>query len=168
MKTLKNLGRIVSSSGVAVDPGKIQTVVDWPALKNLRALRGFLGLTGHYRKFIKRYNMLVAPLTGLAKKNAFQWSSVVQQAFEKLKEAHTTPPVLALPDFSQSFVIEFDASSTRISVALMQNHHPLAFIRSAKSLKTQRSWNQLMRVKCWESYLLSRSGDSIYWKRSLP
>jgi len=93
VKVVEYLGHIVSSFGIRVDPGKMQVVVDWPAPKNLRALRGFLNLTGYYRKFIRGYNILVASLTGLTKKNAFQWSSATQQAFEKSKEALTSPPV---------------------------------------------------------------------------
>jgi len=68
------LGHIVSAQGVVVDQSKIQAVVEWPVPRTLKALRGFLGLTGYYRKFIKGYSTLVAPLTALTKKHAFIWN----------------------------------------------------------------------------------------------
>jgi len=96
--------------------------------KTLKALRGFLGLTGYYRKFIKGYSTLAAPLTALTKKHAFIWTEATQMAFETLKKTLTNPPVLALPNYSSPFVIECDASASRIGAILMQDNHPIAYI----------------------------------------
>lgn len=93
----------------------------------LRALRDFLGLTGYYHKFIRGYALLAAPLTNLLKKDGFKWDDSSTLAFTKLKMAMTIPPVLALPDFTQPFIIECDASGTGLGVVLMPNGHPLAF-----------------------------------------
>ena len=114
--------------GVSVDQRKIQAVVDWPTLNNLKALRGFLGLTGYYRKFIRGYSSIAAPLTALTKQNAFKWDDIAQKVFNDLKNALTSPPVLALPNFTTPFVIEYDASAARIGAVLMQRRHPIAFI----------------------------------------
>jgi len=122
-----HLGHIVSSAGVAIYQRKVQVVLDWPVPKNLKALSKFLGLIGYYRRFIRDYSTLAPPLTILTKKRAFQCTRTAPASFYKPEEALTSPPVLALPNFSIPFVIESDASATRI-VVLMQNHHPIAYI----------------------------------------
>jgi hypothetical protein len=73
-----------------------------------------MGLTGYYRKFIRSYGMIAAPLFELLKKNSFKWSEKVTEVFHKLKEAKTHPPVLRLPNFSIPFVMECDAKSTSL------------------------------------------------------
>jgi hypothetical protein len=97
---IEYLGHIVSAQGVSVDPGKIQATVDWPFPKNLKALRGFLGLTWYYRKFIKGYGSIAAPLTAMLRKNSFSWSKPAEVAFQALKEAVTHAPWPCLTSLS--------------------------------------------------------------------
>lgn len=94
------LGHIVSDGTVAPDPSKIQGVIDWPTPKSTKSLRGFLGLSGFYRRFVKGYANLAHPLTSLLKKNSFEWSDSAQEAFEALKLALSSAPILSLPDFT--------------------------------------------------------------------
>jgi len=96
--------------------------------KKLEGADRILGIDKVLRKFIHGYNSLASPLTALIKKNAFQWSETAQLAFENLKEALSSPPVLALLNFSLPFVVECDVSATRICVVLIQNNHPIAYI----------------------------------------
>jgi hypothetical protein len=110
----------VGKDGVRVDPKKIESMQDWPHPKTLKSLCGFLGLTGYYRKFVKNYRKIAAPLTTLLKKNSFTWTPVATQAFQTLKTAMCTTLVLALLDFTKTFMLECDASGKGIDVVLMQ------------------------------------------------
>jgi hypothetical protein len=118
------LGHIVSKDGVRVDPKKIESRKDWPHPKILNTLHGFLGLMGYYRKFFQNYGKIY--LTCLLKKNAFTWTSAVDHDFQDLKYVMCLTPVLAIPDFKKTFVLECDASGKAIGVVLMQDgrHFP--------------------------------------------
>jgi len=78
-----------------MDPAKVQAVLDWPVPRSARAVRGFLGLAGYYRRFVLNYGAIAAPLTALLKKDGFSWSEEAAAAFTALKAAVTSAPVLA-------------------------------------------------------------------------
>lgn len=158
---LSYLGHRISASGVATEQDKIQTVQEWPIPVNLKELRGFLGLAGYYRKFVRHFGLISRPLTELLKKGSqFIWTPPVDTAFRELKRALTEAPVLALPDFAKRFVIETDASGTGVGAVLMQDGHPIAYLSKALCPKNlglsayeKECLALLMAVDHWRPYL---------------
>ncbi|GJZ35885.1 putative mitochondrial protein [Tanacetum coccineum] len=110
---------------------------EWPVPSNVKQLRGFLGLTGYYKRFIMIFSLVSRPLTQLLKKEGYKWTEEAQQAFETLKVAMMKSPVLALLDFSKPFEVETDASRVGIGEVLKQNGHPVAYMSKNLSTKHQ-------------------------------
>jgi hypothetical protein len=157
------LGHLVGKDGVRVDPKKIEAMQDWLHPKTLKSLRGFLGLTRYYRKFVKNYGKIVATLPTLLKKNSFTWIPAASQASQTLNMAMCTTPVLALPNFTKNFVLECDASGKGISVVLMQEGRPLAFTSKklskgnlGKPIYEKEMLAILHVIDVWSPYLLGQ------------
>ncbi|GJU05810.1 reverse transcriptase [Tanacetum coccineum] len=119
--TLEYLGHIISRHGVEMDPKKVSAVREWPIPQSQRHVRGFLGLAGYYRRFIKGYATLAAPLTDLLRKDGFKWGDRESEAFKALKQQLSTTPVLGLPDFEKTFTVETDASGDGIALGALWN-----------------------------------------------
>ncbi|GAU10138.1 hypothetical protein TSUD_421340 [Trifolium subterraneum] len=132
------LGHNVSGTCVSMESTKIQAVMDWPTPINVKQLRGFLGLTGYYRRFIKSYAHIAGPLTELLKKDSFQWHNEAEIAFNRLKQAMVEAPVLTLPDFTQPFILETDASGIGVGAVLGQNGHPIAYFSKKLAHRMQK------------------------------
>jgi hypothetical protein len=158
---IEYLGHIISGKGVATDPSKIQDILNWPVPQCIKQLRGFLGLTGYYRRFIPGYAHICQPLHAVLKKNAYQWTSDQNMAFQKLKQVMSQPPLLALPNFTLPLILETDACHTGLGVVLMQQSRPLAYFSKCLGPKMQR--NQYMKKRLWLSWRPSKNGDTIFW-----
>ncbi|CAA0831446.1 Uncharacterized mitochondrial protein AtMg00860, partial [Striga hermonthica] len=162
-KVVEYLGHFISHDGVKVDPRKIEAMVGWPKPMSLTQLRGFLGLTGYYRKFVKDYGTIAKPLTEMTKKGAFKWTEASEMAFEELKKAMTTTPVLAMPRFDVLFEIHSDASDIGIGAVLVQEGRPLAYLSKALgparlglSAYVKEMLAVVEAVRVWRPYLLGR------------
>jgi hypothetical protein len=157
------LGHLVGKDGIRVDPKKIEAMQDWPHPKTLKSLCGFLGLTGYYRKFVKNYGKIAAPLMALLKKNSFTWTPATAQAFQTLKNTMCTTPVLSLPNFTKTFVLECDTLGKGIGVVLMQEGHLLAFTSKqlsernlGKPIYEKEMLAILHAIELWCPYLLGQ------------
>lgn len=163
------LGHVVSSEGIKVDPGKIRVLLDWQPPKSTTHVRQFLGLASYYRRFVKGFSTLAAPLAALTgSKSTFQWSLAAQQSFEALKRALTTPPVLQpFRDTQAPIQVTTDASDVAVGAELAQHSegawHPVAF-ESRKLTPAEKNYptheKELLAIinalKTWKHYLEGR------------
>nr|GEY72706.1 Ty3/gypsy retrotransposon protein [Tanacetum cinerariifolium] len=118
---------MISGRGVEMDPKKVIAVRDWPEPTMQHQVRGFLGLAGYYRRFIKGYATMAEPFTKLLRKDGFSWGGQEAAAFQELKKQLSTTPILNLPDFTQEFVVEADVSDYGIGAVLLQHNRPISY-----------------------------------------
>lgn len=161
---VKFLGHWVSKGRIRMDEKKVKAILDWPPPTKVADLRSFLGLENYYRKliFIKGYSKKVNPLTDLLKKDQkWCWTDECQEAFDKLKSAVASEPVLKLPDFELPFEVHTDASDRAIGGVLVQEGHPIAFesrkLKEAEQRYSVHEKEMAAVVHCldaWRHYLL--------------
>jgi hypothetical protein len=120
-------------------------------------------LTGYYRRFVKNYGRIAAPLTALLKKDAFSWTPEATKAFEDLKQVMCIAPILAIPDFTKAFIMECDASGNDIGAILMQEGRPISFESrpiKGKNLHKPIYEKEMLAIlhalKKWHPYLMGR------------
>jgi hypothetical protein len=118
---------------------------------------------GYYYKFVHDYGLITAPLTALTKKDGFHWTDEAVAAFQALKTAATSAPVLALPDFDKSFIVECDASTHGFGTVLLQNKHLLTFFSRpiAPRHRSLAAYEReliglVLAIRHWRSYLWGR------------
>lgn len=144
-------------------------VKDWQKPPDVKKLRGFLGLTNYFRRFIQGYSKLVAPLTDLTGKKEFDWTLACEEAFQGVKLALTNAPTLRLPDVNQPFEVWSDASVVGCGAVLMQEGQPVAFY-SKKFSQAEYNYTttdqECLGIYCaldeWRCYLEGCAGLTIY------
>ena len=128
LKEIHYLGHIISKEGIRMDPAKIKAIQEWLELKIVHEVRSFLGLCSYYRRFIRHFAEIAAPLHDLTKKNSvFRWGESQRTTFLTLKEKLTTEPILVVPDLYKSFEVHCDACGDCIGVALHQDRHVVTY-----------------------------------------
>lgn len=162
------LGHRITQEGIFPDESKFEAIKSFKIPKSRKQVRSFLGLTGYYRKFIKDYGKIAAPLNKLTSINVdFKWEDRHTIAFDKLKELLINPPILIYPNFDEEFILTTDASGTGIGAVLSQIRNnrdmPIAFASKALSSREQIT----MRDSAIEKELLAIVWATKYFKQYL-
>lgn len=138
------LGFVLSEGEIQMDPAKVSAVAEWATPRSRKEVQRFLGFANFYRKFIRNYSSIAAPLHNLTSPNqAFVWSTECETSFNLLKKSFTSAPVLTLPDSRQQFIVEVDASDVGVGAVLSQINpdngklHPCAFLSKKLSSAEQ-------------------------------
>ncbi len=172
------LGYIISQEGVAMDESKVHAVLNWPLPSTIKELQRFLGFANFYRRFIRGFSSIAAPLTNMTKKGSrhLQWTAKAHKAFDLLKCQFTTAPILHHPDPNSPFVVEVDASNIGIGAILSQRQgnpvklYPCAYY-SRKLTSTERNYDmgdhELLAIKSaleeWLHWLEGASHPFTVW-----
>ena len=124
---------MISSEGIAVDPKKIEAILNWKQPSTVTEIRSFLGLAGYYRRFVNGFSTLAAPMTKLTRKNEpFVWTDECEASFQELKNRLTSAPILTLPTTGGGFTIYSDSSNKGLGCVLMQNGKVIACAEAIK------------------------------------
>ena len=165
-KELVYLGFVVSNEGLKMDPEKVKAITEWSTPRNVFEVRSFHGLASFYRKFIRNFSKINAPIIDTIKKDRqpFKWTVEAERNFQLLKKKVTEKPVLVFPDFSKPFQVKCDASGEAIGVVLSQDDRPVAYF-SEKLNDTKRKYSSydkefyaiFQALKKWRHYLMDKS-----------
>uniref|UniRef100_A0A671YIT6 Gypsy retrotransposon integrase-like protein 1 n=1 Tax=Sparus aurata TaxID=8175 RepID=A0A671YIT6_SPAAU len=175
--TVSFLGFIVAPGSVQMDPAKVSAVAEWPTPDSRKKVQQFLGFAKFYRRFVRGFSAIAAPLHALTSTQVqFHWSPEAEKAFKTLKHRFTSAPILTLPDPTRQFVVEVDASNEGIGAVLSQRSerdgkmHPCAFL-SRRLSRAERNYDvgnrELLAVKLaleeWRHWLEGADHPFIVW-----
>uniref|UniRef100_A0A8C6K7U4 Gypsy retrotransposon integrase-like protein 1 n=1 Tax=Nothobranchius furzeri TaxID=105023 RepID=A0A8C6K7U4_NOTFU len=176
-RSITFLGYVLGGGQVKTDPEKIKAVKDWPIPESRKQLQRFLGFANFYRRFIRNFSILAAPLTALTStKQIFRWTKDADQAFLSLKQRFVDAPILVTPDSKAQFILEVDASNTGVGAVLSQRSsadqklHPCAFY-SKRFTPTEGRYDigdrELLAIKLsfeeWRHWLEGTELPVIVW-----
>ncbi|XP_064197194.1 uncharacterized protein LOC135257909 [Anguilla rostrata] len=184
VSSVRFLGFIIEEGQVRMDPEKVKVVIEWPTPTTLKHLQRFLGFANFYRRFIRDYSRVVAPLTHLTSSSvAFAWTPEADTAFTDLKRRFSSAPILIHPDPVRQFVVEVDASETGGGAVLSQRSvsdnklHPCAFF-SRKFSPAERNYDagdrELLAIKMaleeWRHWFEGTEQPFLVWTdhKNLP
>uniref|UniRef100_A0A3B3HVP5 Gypsy retrotransposon integrase-like protein 1 n=1 Tax=Oryzias latipes TaxID=8090 RepID=A0A3B3HVP5_ORYLA len=171
------LGYIIEAGNIRPDPAKIEAVVQWETPQSRKKLQQFLGFSNFYRRFIRDYSTIAAPLTRLTSTNRpFVWDSAADAAFKRLKTLFVSAPILIQPDVTKQFIVEVDASDSGVGAVLSQREDssgklkPCAFF-SRKLSPTEQNYDvgnrELLAIKLtleeWRHWLEGAEQQFIIW-----
>uniref|UniRef100_A0A3B3HZ14 Gypsy retrotransposon integrase-like protein 1 n=1 Tax=Oryzias latipes TaxID=8090 RepID=A0A3B3HZ14_ORYLA len=177
VNSVQFLGYIIEAGRIRPDPSKIEAVANWEPPNNRKKLQQFLGFANFYRRFIRNYSSIAAPLTRLTSTHQnFQWTQEAQQAFDHLKKLFVTAPILIQPDPSRQFIVEVDASDSGVGAVLSQKElktgklKPCAFF-SKKLSSAEQNYDvgnrELLAIKLaleeWRHWLEGAEHPFIVW-----
>ena len=137
------LGHVVSEQGIAMQDAKISAITEWPPCRTVHDVRAFMGLSGYYRRLVKGFCIIAAPLCGLMRKGAeFVWTEQCQQAMDELKNRLVSKPILALPQSEGTYILDTDASDFGLGAVLSQEQdgveHVIAYASQTLNKAEQR------------------------------
>lgn len=150
---IRYLGYIIGNGQLKTDPTKVEAITNFPQPKTIRQLRSFLGLAGWYRRFVKDFPSITAPMSDcLRKSKSFIFTPEAEVSFKRLKIAMSTAPLLIHPDFKKHFYVQCDASSSGIGSVLFQlsddgKEHPIAFM--SKKLNPCQKKYTVTELECY-------------------
>ncbi|KAI2652487.1 Transposon Tf2-6 polyprotein [Labeo rohita] len=175
--TVSFLGFVISPRGIEPDRAKVKAVTEWPVPDSRKALQRFLGFANFYRRFIRGFGQVAAPLTALTStKIAFRWNPLAQVAFDNLKSRFVSAPVLCFPDPKRQFIVEVDVSAVGVGAVLSQRSeldgkvHPCAFFSHHLS-PAERNYDignrELLAVRLalgeWRHWLEGSAQPFLVW-----
>lgn len=170
------LGHVISPGAVQMDCAKVKAVLEWPVPAGRKQLQRFLGFGNFYRRFIRNFSGIAAPLHKLTSgKVRFVWDDEANKAFSELKRRFSAAPILVQPDTSKQFFVEVDASDTGVGAVLSQRAsdnkmHPCAYF-SCKLSPAERNYDignrELLAVKLaleeWRHWLEGAEHPFLVW-----
>lgn len=176
-KEVSFLGYIIKEGSIEMYPKKTQAIREWAAPRSVKDVQRFLGFANFYRKFIRGFSSVAAPISSLTKRSEgpFSWTEGADRAFKTLKQRFSSAPILTLPDPALPFIVEVDASEVGIGAILSQRSsdgklHPCTFM-SHRLTDTESRYDvgdrELLAVKQaleeWRHWLEGAQHQFLVW-----